>query len=209
MHREFITALLVIEHELKIQDIRIEHVIALITVDDIVIETFLDSNVTFQNLCLEVRRLHHVSNETSCYVDSLPRVRSLTDVHLIISILLFDELKITRTIQEVLQHALIITQILAYRSIPSQVNDTDNFTVTYNLLQTLCIIIDDRIVCLTVHHTLITEDAEKVGYVLTQMQRSKQTHVLRIHVVRVRLSTILVLSEILLIIRREHLMWIQ
>jgi hypothetical protein len=41
------------------------------------------------------------------------------------------------------------------------------------------------------------------------MQRSKQTHVLRIHVVRVRLSTILVLSEILLIIRREHLMWIQ
>jgi hypothetical protein len=50
MHREFITTLLVIEHELKIQDIRIEHVIALITVDDIVIETFLDSNVTFQNL---------------------------------------------------------------------------------------------------------------------------------------------------------------
>jgi hypothetical protein len=79
MHREFVRYF-VIKHKLHIQDVRIKNVVALISVNDVVIETFLNCIITYKDIVRKVRRLDFVCDDSSRYIDTLPGVLTLTIV---------------------------------------------------------------------------------------------------------------------------------
>ena len=116
MHREFVRYF-VIKHKLHIQDVWIKNVVALISVDDIVVETFLNGILAYKDIIRKVRRLNLVCDDASCYVNTLPRVLTLTIVSGSTLVVLFNELKITRTVDDVIDALRIITDILTGSSV--------------------------------------------------------------------------------------------